>query len=330
MDVAGREAKKSLAQLDRLADWPDFEHTAILPLRCDSLRLLAQAAHHAGDSAEAFRITGEMLAAYLALPAGLLVRPENEAMPRLALAASDLSTYAIAAGPSCLPEARLKINQATALCRSAHEQEPKSAPLARSLAQCLHATARLSLHSGPGTDLHLLFQEAASLLSELPSGARRSSLPLAFEISGTVIEWARTLQDHPDATAPASALILAQKFIAHLRQNGDSRDDVLIQRAQILLYQSRLACRNERRKEGARPISSSLSLLCPRQLRAPDRTSLALVTAAALYQARSLAEFPETKWTAEHNLHLEKLLGQLTAKSAELTPQQQRELATLQ
>ena len=177
-DEAGDQARKTLLQVDRLAAWPGFDPAPLAPLRCDALRLLAQQAHHAGDSAGAFKLSREMLAACEALPSGLLVRPENETMPRLALAASDLATYAMAAGPAWLPEAGREIEQVTAVCRAAHEREPKSAPLACGLAHCLHAAARISLHDGPGTDLQPLFEEAADLLLIGPlHRTKRSSLP---------------------------------------------------------------------------------------------------------------------------------------------------------
>ena len=326
---AGDQARKTLLQVDRLAVWAGFDPAPLAPMRCDALRLLAQQAHQAGDSAGAFKLGQEMLAACAALPTGLLVRPENESMPRLSLAASDLATYAIAAGPSRLPEAHLQISQATAACRAALEREPKSVPLACGLAKCLHATARLALHAAPGTDLRPLFEEAANLLIDTPSGVRRSSLPLVWEISGTITDWAGSLLDHPDFTVPNSALNLAQKFIVHLRRNGDGRDEVLIQRGRIFLYQSRLACRFKGRQAGVRPINFALGLLRDRQWNEPEQISLALLTAAALQQARSLADLPGIKWNEDCAQHLETILKQLEDKADGLTPEQQRELASL-
>ena len=64
--------------------------------------------------------------------------------------------------------------------------------------------------------------------------------------------------DHPDATVPKAAIVLAQKFTVHLRRSGDGRDEVLIQRARIYLYQSRLACRLQDREEAVRPIAFAL------------------------------------------------------------------------
>ena len=329
MEPAGSEARKVQKQLDRLAAWPGFEQAPLPPLRCDALRLLAQATHHAGNSAEAFRIAQEMLLACEKLPTGLLVRPENEAIPRLALAASDLTTYAIAAGPSWLPEARSQVSQATAICRAEHAREPKSAPLACGLARCLLAAARLSLHGGPGTDLHELFDEAADLLIDTPVGARDSTLSLVLEFSRTATDWAEALLDHPDISAANAAIVLAQRFTVHLRRKGLGNDEVLIQRARIYFYQSRLDCRTQRRQTAVRPITFALSLLRPRQVREPEQIPLALLTAAALQHARSLADLSATKWDADCAQHLESILKQLAEKTDAMTPQQKREFASL-
>lgn len=329
MDEAGGQARKSLIQVDRLSAWPGFDPASLPPLRCDALRLLAQQAHHAGDSATAVRLGRELLVACETLPAGLLIRPENEIMPRLAMAASDLATYALAADSSLLQEVLLKINQATVVCRAAYEREPQSPPLACGLAQCLHATARLSMRAGPGADIQKLLDEAAELLIDIPSGVRLSTLPLVWEISGTATDWAGTMQNHPDFTVSNAALSLAQKFTVHLRHSGDGRDAVLIQRARIHLYQSRLACRFQGRQAGARPVSFAVGLLRPRQLRDPDRIPLALLTAAALHQAQSLADIPATKWNEEWARHFEDLLTHLSKVAEKLTPEQRRELATL-
>jgi hypothetical protein len=328
-DEAGNQARKTLLQVDRLAVWPDFDPTPLAPLRCDALQLLAQQAHHAGDSAGAFKLSEEMLAACAKLPPGLLVRPENESMPRLALAASDLATYAIAAGPAWLPDARLKIREVTAVCRAAHEREPESAPLACGLAHSLHAEARLSLHGGPGTDLQPLFEEAASLLISSASSTKRSSLPVVWEISRTVTDWAGSVMNHPDSAVPKAAIALAQKFTVHLRRRGEASDEILIQRAQIYFYQSLLASRLQERQAAVRPISFALGLLRERQIRDPDRIPLALLTAAALHQARSLADLPDSKWNEDCARHLDSLLKQLADKAHELTPEQQQELASL-
>lgn len=328
-EEAGDHAGKSLQQLDRLAVWPGFDPAPLAPLRCDALLLLARRAQHAGDPVAALKLTQEMLAACAALPAGLLVRSENEATPRLALAASELATHAIAAGPASVEQARRQIHQATATCRAALDREPASVPLASGLAQCLHAQAKLALHAGPGTDLPPLFEEAAFLLIDKPSAARDSSLPLAVEISGTVTDWAESVLDHPDFTLASTAVNLALKYISHIRQKGEGSEEVLIERARIYLYQSRLACRAGNRLEAARPISQALRLLRFRQINEPERTSLALLTAAVLHQARSLADLPETKWTPQCANQLERIVQKLSDQAADLTPEQQGKLALL-
>jgi hypothetical protein len=327
-EAAGSEAGKSLAQLDRLAAWPGFDPAPLPALRCDALRLLAQQAHHAGDSAGAVRLCQEMMAICEALPAGLLVQLENEALPRLALAASDLATYAMAAGPAVLPDARLRINRATAACRAAHEREPESAPLAHGLARCLHAQARLALHGGPGADLVPLFEEVARLLIDKPATTRRSSLPLVEDISTTATRWAGALQDHSDPAVPQASIALASKFNLHLRRNGIGHEELLLEMARIFLYKSRLASRFGDRQKGARPIFLALGVMSPLQLREPERIPLALLTAAVIHQARSLADFPETRWREEYAAQLVEILQQLEAKADQLTPEQQRELAS--
>ena len=326
---AGNHARKTLIQVDHLAAWPGSDPVPLAPLRCDALRLLAQQIHHAGDSAEAFKICQEMIAACGKMPPGLLIRPDNESMPRLALAASDLATYAIAAGPAWLPDARLQIDEAAAACRAAYDREPQSVPLACGLAQCLHATARLSLHAGSVTDLRPLFQETAQLLIDTPTSTRGASLHVVWEISGTLTDWAGSLLDHPDFTLPNNALILAQKFTAHLSRKGVGRDEVMVQRARIYLYQSRLANRHQSRQAAVRPITFATGLLRPRQVRDPDCVPLAMLTAAALHQARSLAELPGSRWDEESAQHLENLLAHLTDQAGDLSPEQRRELASL-
>ncbi len=328
-DDAGDQARKTLRQLDRLEVWPEFDPASLVPLRCDALRLLAQQAHAAEDSAGAYEISLQMMAACKRLPSGLLVRPDNESMPRLAMAAADVATYAIAAGPTWLPDARAAIIQATAVCRAAHENHRDSIPLARGLAQCLHATARISLHAGPGTDLQALFAEINDLLIDRPSGTSGSSIPLVWEISGTATDWAESVLDHPDSTVAKAALDFARKFTVYLRRKGQGRDEVLIQRGRIFLYESRLASQHNGKQAAVRPINLALGLLRPRQVRDPVRISVALLTAAALHQARSLAGLQGSRWDGECAHHLELLLHDLAEKADELTPEQLRELASL-
>ncbi len=322
-DAAGDEARKALAQADRLAVWPGVDPAPLVLLRCDALSLLARQAHDGGDLAGAVRICQEMLTACEVLP-------ENECVPRLAQGAEDLATYALAVGPLSLPDARLQISRATAFTRAACDRTPGSAALVCGLAQCLHATARLSLHSGPRTDLRGFFDELAHLLIDMPAGTRDLSLPVVWEISRSATIWAGGLLDHPDAAIPNHALNLAQRFTLHLRRSGDGRDEVLIQRARIHFYQSRLACRSGDRRAGARQIARALGVLRPRQVRDPQPTSLALLTVAALHHARSLADLPETKWSHECALHLDQILAQLADKAVGLTPDERRELASFQ
>jgi hypothetical protein len=189
-ELAGREAGKALRQLDRLAAWPGFDPTPLPPLRCDALQLAAKDAHRAGDPARAAGLAREMLAAAEALPSGFFVRPENEAAPRLALAASDLATYAIAAGPAWLPAARQDIDRATAACRAEHERDPRSAAFVRGLVRCLHAKARLSLHEKPAEDLRPVFQEAVQLLIGEGPGVRLFSFSTIRSFCGTATAWA--------------------------------------------------------------------------------------------------------------------------------------------
>lgn len=328
-DDAGVHAGKVLAQLDRLTAWPGFDPAPLPPLRCDALRLLAQQAHHAGDSAGAIRLVREMIDACADLPDGLLVRPENEPMPRLALAASDLVTYAIAAGPAALPEARLKIDEAIAACRVAYEREPESLPLASGLAHCLHAAARLSLQGEPAQDPAPHFQEAARLLIGKRSEFKRSALPLVWDISKTATRWAGESLDHPDANVARTSLDLANKFTVHLRRSGIGHDELLTQLGRLFVYKSRLACRFDERQKAGRPIYLALVLLRPLQLQEPDDVPLALLTATALREARILADRPETQWREEYATELDEILRQLEAKADRLSPEQQRELASL-
>jgi hypothetical protein len=65
------------------------------------------------------------------------------------------------------------------------------------------------------------------------------------------------------------------------------------------------------------------------QLQEPDDVPLALLTATALRQARILADRPETQWREEYATELDEILRQLEAKADRLSPEQQRELASL-
>lgn len=330
-DSAGIEAHKTLRQLDRLAAWVGFDPTPLPPLRCDALRLAAKDAHRVGDSPRAVQLALEFLALAESLPSGLLVRPENESEPRLALAASDLATYAIAAGGDWLPEAQQKIDNATSRCRTAYEQDPDNPAMARGLAQCLHAKARLALHEDPGADLRQLFREAATLWIGESSRGRLFSFVTIRSFCRTATIWVEGTINHPDPEVSKAALGIADKLVSYVRENGGATDEISILRARLFLYQSRFACRVQDRDEAAHTVSRAVRMLRPRQGADPHRLSLALLTAAALHQARALRESPMSDWNeAEDGARLERLLKQLTERSAELTPEQRQDLSLLQ
>lgn len=326
---AGDQAAKTLAQVERLAAWPGFDPAPLPALRCDALRLLARQAHDAGDPARAIELVEEMIDACAGLPAGLLVRPENEPMPRLALAVSDLATYAIDADPSGLPEVRRRVSDAIAACRAAYEEDRQSQPLSHGLAYSLHAAARLALHGGAEEDPAPLFEEAARLLIGKRPDSGRAALPLVWEISKTTAEWAGDSQDHPDLEVARTSLDLAFRYTVHLRRSGVAHDDLITQLGQLFLYKSRLACRRGERHKAGRPVYLALDLLRPLQMQEPDRIPLALLTAQALHQARAVADLPETQWKEENAAHLEEILRQLQAMSGLMTEEQQRELESL-
>jgi hypothetical protein len=189
--------------------------------------------------------------------------------------------------------------------------------------------AKIGLREGNGSDLRPLFKEAADLLIRVDSVSGRSSLPLVWSISRTATEWAGSLLDHPDPRVPNSALMLAQRFTTHLRRSGDERQDVMIQRGQIYLYQSRLACRLNDRSNAIRPCNLAMAILRPRQLSDPDNDSLALLTAETLHLGRGFAGQPESKWTDECAHHLDSILARLAKEADQLTPCQQRTLVLL-
>jgi hypothetical protein len=244
----------------------------------------------------------------------------------LSSAASNLATYAAAAGPSRLPGARLKIQRATQICRAAFDEEPASYPRACILARCLHATALVSMNESPPAELGTLFDEVASLLIDTPSESKRTSLPLTWKVSVSATDWATSLRDHPDPAVVSAALTIAQNLTAHVRRCGDMRDEVLLQRARIYLHQSRLNCRLQDRQSGGRNIARAIGLVRRRALREPDNTPLAVLTAATLHQARTLADVPETGWTEAYGHHLQDLLIQVAKKTGKLTPEELREL----
>jgi hypothetical protein len=329
-DAAGDEAYKALGQVERLATWPGFDPAPLPPMRCDALRLAAKDAHRVGDQARAVALAREALAIAGSLPSGLLVRPEREAVPRLALAVAELATYATAADLALLPEVRREIDRATATCRAAHERDPHNPAMIRGLVHCLHGKARLALHEGSGEDLRPLFGEAVPLLIGKDSGVRLLSFPTIRSFCGTATSWAKAAMSHPDAEVARAALKLADELITYVRANGGATGDILIQRGRLFLYESQFACRVQDRDKAARAVYRAVRLLRPEQLNQPDRLSLALLTAAALHQARSLADIRAADWNErEHGAHLERLLKQLADRSAELTPEQRQELAAL-
>lgn len=324
-EASGIHARKTLGQLDRLAAWPGFDPTPLAPMRCDTLRLIARQAHHAGDLVEAVQIAREWISACEELK----IRPEREWIPHLSLAASDLITYALSAGPSFLPEARQEIHQATEFCRVAYNRNPGSFPFACGLARCLHAKARLALHDGSGGEFSGFLEEASDLLIEHPADFQSSALPLVWEISVTATDWAVSQQEQADPTLRKYALALATRFTAYLRRSGDVRDEVLIQRARLYLLNSRQSFLSGRRDAAARQVNLALELLRPLQVQEPENTSLTLLTAAALHHLRSLADQPDVRWGKKSAAHLELLLEQLAARSDSFTPEQHREFDKL-
>lgn len=204
-EISGIEAGKTLKLLARLEALPGCDLSLLPPIRCDALRLAAKDAHRTGDAARAVGLARDMLEIAESLPTGLLVRPENEVAPRLALAASDLATYAIAAGPAEIPEALREIDHAITNCREARERGPASPALTRGLAYCLHAKARLLLHAGPGNDLHAIFEEGATLLTDRRSHVRLASFPLGRDCFSTKADCWNALQAARRRHAPPRA-----------------------------------------------------------------------------------------------------------------------------
>jgi hypothetical protein len=331
-EAAGIEAEKTMRMLTRMKALPGCDPTLVPPLHCDALSLAAKAAYEAEDFTGAVRLTREMLKVAESLPSSLLVRPQNEVAPRLALAASDLATYAIAAGPAVMMEARREIEHATTTCRAAHERDPVSPALTRGLAHCLHAQARLSLHAGPGEDVRSLIEEGAKLLIGNASRVRLSSLPLIQDYFATATAWTGAILENPDTDAELakSAAHLAYRFVACLRSNGRGTGEVMLLRVRLFLHESRLACRFRGREKGARPAARAVRLLRSLELDQTDRLDLALLNAVALHQLRELAEFPDAEWNEEdHGAHLERLLKQISDRSDELTPEQHEEFSAL-
>jgi hypothetical protein len=125
--------------------------------------------------------------------------------------------------------------------------------------------------------------------------------------------------------------VVGGQLISYVRSNGGATGGIMIQRGRMFIDESRLACRLQDREKAARAAHRAVRMLRSEQLSDPNRLSLALLTAAALHQARALAEIPAADWREqEYGTHLERLLKQLSDRSAELTPEQRRELSSLQ
>lgn len=328
--ACGGEAHKTLRQLDRLAAFPGFKQTPLQPLRCDALKLAAKDAHRAGDSARAVELARKMLVMAESLPSGSLVESDNESALRLALAASDLASYAIAAGSGWLSTARLDIDRATASCRAARERNPDSPAMIRSVAYCLHASIQVALQQDSSEDLRPLFQEAVDLLTGEGVSGRLFSFSYLRAFCATATVWARGVNNHPDTEVSKTALKLADKIVTYVRDNGGATSDTSILRARLLLCQCQLAYRAQDHEEAARAANRAIRLLRALQTNDPSRLSLILLTATALRQAESLAEIPTTGWREEiYGAYLECLLKQLADRYAELSPEQRLELSLL-
>jgi tRNA A-37 threonylcarbamoyl transferase component Bud32 len=330
VETAGDQAVKALKQLDRLDSWQGFTSSSLPSLHIDALRLVAKDAQRAGDTSRAVKLAGEMVIFSESLPSGLLVRPENEEAPRLALAASDLASYAISADPAQLPAVEREIDRITAVCRAAHHGEPEIPALARGLGHCVLAKARLGLHSGRGKELLPVFNEAAGILIGDDSRIRLSSFPLVRELAITATDWAGAVVEDTDTSIPSAAVDIAQRSIHHLRINGSGTEEIIVLRSSLYLLESRLACRLDEGSKAANLNSRAFRMLSSRQTQDAENLTLALLTARALHQARSLKGHTHSIWDDEnHAPFLDRLLKQLTGRSAELSPEHQRDLAAL-
>jgi hypothetical protein len=327
IDAAGDEGRKVLLQLDRLMAWQGFDDTRLSPLRCDALRLVAREAHHSGNAAEAFRFGQDALAACSAGSSGAELGADSEVMPRLALAAADLADYGIAAGSPWQEQARLDLDRALAMCREVRAREPKFPALSVGLIECMYASVRLSLHARTGDELGPLFTEAAEILFPLSQAGSTYANRRVRDLSILATEWARMVLEHPEFELPERALRIASDFTARGRRSGNRSDQFTIQRGRLFLYRSRLYCRFQDRAGAVRPASRAVSLLVPVHRRDPENLSLALLAAAALQQARSLADLPQSGWNAQQAHDLEMILDELEEKEGELTHEQRVELA---
>jgi tetratricopeptide (TPR) repeat protein len=320
-EAAGDEALKSLGQLDRLAAWPGFKADSLPSLRCSALRLAAQSASGKGDHDRAVGYARECLAIARTLRSESSHGTARAAPPPIGLAASDLAACAIAGGPPLFQDAEREIDLAIAICRAAanHQSDPLN------LAYCLHAKAQILLENGKLSDLQPIFEEGARLLIDGRTGVLEAEFPVVRRYAVTTTAWARAAQDHPDIAVSQAALRLASRFVEHIFGIRAAGGQPAFQRAQLQLCESQLAIRLGTPREGAAPAAKAVAMLRTRLQREPDRLSLVLQTAAALQQARKFAEFPEAGWSEQdQGALLARLLQQLAARSAELSPEQRQ------
>lgn len=326
--TAADETRKVHLQIDRLSAWPGFDAASLAPVRCDGLRILAQHAMLNGCPEDAVRASGKMLDACAALPNGLLVRQENEAMPRLAVATSDLADHALAAGEIFVNQALPRIDQSIRTSRGALEQEPGKPPLMLGLAVCLHARVRLMAGESQADPMPFL-REATTLMTSMPTASNPDALPQVWTLSNTLTAWTDTHRENADPAVITEALKIAHVLTTHLRTQGDERDEVMLQRGRLYLMECQHALRCGNRKYAATTVAMALTLLRPRQTRYPDRPELAFLTVQALAEGLALSDLPETEWTPKLAKHYADLLPKVKAWNDKLTPRQQASLSSL-
>lgn len=329
-DTAGMEAGKVLRQLERLEGWIGFTAPTLPQLRGEAHRLVAKDAMRSGNPELALSHARLALGQTANRPVAQNSGEENRFRPHLAQAAFELPDYASHADPGLLPELLSDIENCIAACRSHLEREPHDSNLARSLALCLHAKARLSLQMGNVEPIRPLLEEGAGLLISDDSPLRLTSFPLVNSYLSTSVLWMECVLQHPEISEPESAMNLALRFVIHLRANGAANGDAMRLRAQLFLAESRLAERKHQSEEAATAAGRALRLLCMRSFRHSKNPSLSLLTATALHRARELSASPAAKWEAEiHAPQLEGLLQDLAKSSEKLSPAQQAKLTEL-
>lgn len=325
-ETAGEEALKSLRQLDRLAVWPGFKADPLPSLRCTALWLAVKSASIKGDHHRAAEFASERLAIARARWSEIIPGTADATEPPIGLAASDLAGCAITAGRPLFQKAEGEIDRAIAICRAATNQQSNTL----NLAYCLHAKAQILLEAGALADLQPIVEEGAMLLISGKTGVLQAEIPLVRSYCVTATTWARAAKDHPDIAVFQAALQLASRFVEHISGVRDAGGQPAFQRAKLQLCESHLAIRLGTPRDGATPAAKAVATLRARLRKEPDRLSLVLQTAAALHQAGKFAEFPETGWS-EHDQGalLTRLLKQLSDRSAELTPEQRKELDSI-